>query len=167
MLSLQIIFKNVLYTIITVLSAANLAFSASVTLAWDANIPNPEGYRVFARESGQEYNYGDPIWDGSQTQCTLTGLTVGTTYYFVARAYDGNLESPDTEELNYTPTDDDRDGYSSDEDCNDNDASIYPGATEIFNSIDDNCDGNIDEGFVTYYQDSDIDGFGNPTNIGE
>jgi hypothetical protein len=47
-------------------------------------------------------------------------------------------------------------------DCNNANASINPNATEICNSIDDNCDGQIDEGitFTTYYQDFDNDGFG-------
>ncbi|HNF71717.1 MAG TPA: putative metal-binding motif-containing protein, partial [Chitinophagaceae bacterium] len=48
-------------------------------------------------------------------------------------------------------------------DCNDADLAINPLATEVCNNIDDDCDGNIDNGltFVTYYQDSDEDGFGN------
>ena len=32
-------------------------------------------------------------------------------------------------------------------DCNDASASIYPGAAEILNGIDDNCNGEIDEGY--------------------
>lgn len=48
-------------------------------------------------------------------------------------------------------------------DCNDNNAQIHPNAAETCNSIDDDCDGQTDEGVKTkFYADADGDGFGNP-----
>ncbi|MBP8917388.1 MAG: T9SS type A sorting domain-containing protein, partial [Chitinophagales bacterium] len=53
-------------------------------------------------------------------------------------------------------------GYVGDNtDCNDADAAVNPGMTEVCNGVDDNCDGNIDEGVtITSYNDADLDGFG-------
>ena len=49
-------------------------------------------------------------------------------------------------------------------DCNDAAGAIHPGATALCNSLDDNCDGEIDNGAGTfYYQDADNDGYGNAT----
>ncbi|MFI5172554.1 MAG: MopE-related protein [Chitinophagales bacterium] len=53
-------------------------------------------------------------------------------------------------------------GYVADfSDCNDADNAVIPGGSEICNAIDDNCDGNIDEGvLIAFYADADGDGFG-------
>jgi hypothetical protein len=66
--------------------------------------------------------------------------------------------------------DDDGDGYFDSrcvggDDCDDRDPNIHPGATEICNGRDDNCDGAIDEsgGTWSYYTDSDGDGYGTGT----
>ena len=51
-------------------------------------------------------------------------------------------------------------------DCDDNNDRIFPGAAETFDSVDNDCDGAIDEGFFarTYYRDADGDGFGDKTD---
>ncbi|MFO7713496.1 choice-of-anchor U domain-containing protein [Desulfosarcina sp.] len=85
------------------LMTATFAHAASVTLRWDPNDPAPQGYRVFAREGSQGYNYDHPLWENNLTTCTLTGLTEGVTYHFVVRAFDGELESADSEEVSYSP----------------------------------------------------------------
>ena len=43
-------------------------------------------------------------------------------------------------------SDADGDGYFSDEDCDDNSSTIYPGAEELCDGVDNDCDGDIDEG---------------------
>ncbi|MFZ4857121.1 MAG: MopE-related protein [Desulfuromonadaceae bacterium] len=65
-------------------------------------------------------------------------------------------------------TDLDGDGYAIEGgvcgavDCNDGNVSIHPGAVEVCNSMDDNCNGSIDEGVTnTYYRDADADFYGN------
>jgi len=47
-------------------------------------------------------------------------------------------------------------------DCNDSNSLIKPGGSELCNSIDDNCNGQVNEGlvFANYYIDTDLDGFG-------
>jgi chitinase len=77
------------------------AMAASVTLAWDANDPVPDGYRLFRRVENQAYNYSQPVWSGSGTTCTLDGFSDGTTYYFVVRAYVAQDESGDSNEVAY------------------------------------------------------------------
>mgnify|MGYP001583346782 CR=1 FL=1 len=48
-------------------------------------------------------------------------------------------------------------------DCDDTDAAVYPSAPEVCNDVDDNCDGQVDEGVSdTYYADADNDSHGDP-----
>jgi hypothetical protein len=63
-------------------------------------------------------------------------------------------------------------GYLTDNlDCDDTDAAISPAATEVCDSVDNDCDGDIDDDdsdldlstTLTWYADADSDGFGDPT----
>lgn len=60
-------------------------------------------------------------------------------------------------------------GYAADAaDCNDDNAAIYPGATETCDNQDEDCDGYTNEGAGSiWYKDADGDGYGNEpsTNI--
>ena len=51
-------------------------------------------------------------------------------------------------------------------DCDDFDAAVNPGATEVCNGVDDDCDGTIDGAGAadaqTWYPDADSDGYGDP-----
>src|SRR5205809_5286614 len=53
-------------------------------------------------------------------------------------------------------------GYT---DCDDDDNTVYPGATEICDGKDNDCNGTIDENTkTTFYRDADGDGFGDASN---
>jgi hypothetical protein len=59
----------------------------------------------------------------------------------------------------------DGDGYAACVECDDNDATVNPGAHELCNGIDDDCDGVVDPDSaidaLTWYVDADSDSYGN------
>jgi hypothetical protein len=60
----------------------------------------------------------------------------------------------------------DGDGYDARVDCDDGDPMVSPGALEVCNKTDDDCDGDVDEAdawdILTWYLDADLDGSGDP-----
>ena len=92
--------------IIAVIFFFTVAHAAQVTLAWDPNDPVPDGYRVFLRAEGAAYDYSSPALPQSgdnpqASTCTIGNLADATTYYFVVRAYVGNDQSGDSNEISY------------------------------------------------------------------
>ncbi|PIE67622.1 MAG: hypothetical protein CSA23_03330 [Deltaproteobacteria bacterium] len=158
------------------------AYSASqINLSWTASSDNVGvvGYMIY--RNGVEH---DSTTDLSYSD---TGLNPETQYCYAVAAYDaaGNLSSPGSEVCT-TPMamttwyqDADGDGYgninvsreavsqpsgyvSNHMDCHDNNPYIYPGATEVCDGLDNDCNGQIDDGvLITFYEDRDGDGFGN------
>ena len=69
------------------------------------------------------------------------------------------LKEPIEESDDIVIQDLDGDGYEGDEDCDDSDASINIDALEVCDGIDNNCDGQVDEGVLnTFFMDQDEDG---------
>ena len=61
------------------------------------------------------------------------------------------------------PNDADGDGFSASEDCDDGNSDIHPGAAELCNGVDDDCDEVVDEDAVdaaVWFADADADGYG-------
>jgi hypothetical protein len=64
--------------------------------------------------------------------------------------------------------DDDGDGYAACEECDDTEATTFPGADEYCDLADNDCDGSFDETDAvdagTWYDDADEDGYGDPAS---
>jgi hypothetical protein len=107
---------------------------------------------------------GEEVCDEADNDCdTLVDEDVTTTYY---QDTDGDAfgVSDETTEACSPPT-----GYAASAgDCDDTDSAISPNATELCDSVDNDCDGTIDEDdaadAATFYADDDGDSYGDPAD---
>ncbi|MDX1912856.1 MAG: MopE-related protein [Saprospiraceae bacterium] len=105
------------------------------------------------------------VCDGIDNDCDGLideGLTVNTFYPDVDGDGFGDANAPLDTCLPTAPV-----GYvTNNQDCFDFDAGIYPGAQEVCDGLDNNCNGLADDGLPIhiFYQDNDGDGYGNPNS---
>ncbi len=88
-----------------ILVLPNMASAAQVTLEWDANNESDlAGYRAFLRQRGENYDYSNPTWEGTETTCTISDLDENVRYSFVVRAYNtSSQQSGNSNEVTYIP----------------------------------------------------------------
>lgn len=102
-------------------------------------------------DGGFELSYVPPgLW-------TLVFEKDGNVIHTLANIQVDVRSSTDLGTLSVCP-DQDGDGFDVTQDCNDLNANINPDAVEICNGVDDNCDGQVDEGCVTC-DDQDQDAY--------
>ena len=90
---------------------------------------------------------------------STNALTVNSHVITLGVIDEGGLGDEDTVTIVVvaeSDRDDDGDGYTpSDGDCDDTEPTIHPGAPEDPNGVDDDCDGDVDEGTDLYVDDGD------------
>jgi hypothetical protein len=102
---------------------------------------------------------GLEICDGVDNNCDgEVDEDVGTTWYADADA-DGYGDGGRTETACTAP----ENYVANGNDCDDGDETVFPGASEICDGLDNDCDGEVDDDdVVIWYEDADGDGAGNP-----
>jgi hypothetical protein len=130
-----------LFTLFLIIAFPAISHALSeATLEWDPSSSHAQGYYVFGREEGQQYDYEEPWWQGDHTfsSCTIDGLDEDKTYFFVIRAYSDNEVSPDSNEVRYSyeSIEDNSSSLSSDGTSDSSSGSFYGSSSGCFiNSI--------------------------------
>lgn len=143
-----------------------------IILACDA----PSGYIL-----GTEQTCSTSIGDCNDQ---LANVYAGATEFCdgIDNDCNGQTDEPSATDAKMLYADVDQDGYGnllvtkkscqtesgwslSSDDCNDLNKFVHPNTVETCNTIDDDCDKQIDEGvLLTFYPDNDKDGYGTPLN---
>jgi hypothetical protein len=141
-------------------TAGRYAFTATADVCG-----SPPNFAVF--ESSELNNSLVVEFDVSACNADADGDGICDADDFCPQTYDPLNNDRDHDGLgDACDDDDDGDGTPDVEDCDPLNPFIHPGAIEnCADRIDNNCDGQIDEGAEPLYRDADGDGFGDPADV--
>ena len=134
-------------------------------LEWEDSCEPSEGFVQYGNDCDDD---SDDIFPGAVEICDERDNNCNGEidenlggYYYADVDGDGYGNDEDSLQSCQVPTDHVLQGG----DCNDGDDSIFPGAAEECDGIDNNCNGDVDEtGSIPWYRDADIDGYGDATD---
>ena len=153
------------------------------------------GWAFHADEDGDGYGdpateelscEGNPGWVSDDSDCDDSDPAVNVAADELCDGVDndcdGDVDEDSAVDAGTWYADEDGDGYGGEDssraceaatgfvgqdgDCEDQDASVNPGADELCNGVDDDCDGSVDRDALdapTWYIDYDSDGYGSST----
>ena len=151
----------------TTLTTENLTATTTYTLTWYLNkstdgdeIPDTsvdDGEITITNSNGQQ----DALQFLIHGPNTAFGLTEGwhCVHADLKQASNGAIITIESDDACFdviSPQDSDQDGYNSTTDCDDNNPNVNPDEDEIWNEIDDNCNGEVDE-FLTRIGNASFD----------
>jgi MYXO-CTERM domain-containing protein len=133
----------------------------SVYTNWDAGEPNNNNN---AQDCVRVEMSNSALWhdqECGETADFLCERCEMATWYTDGDGDGYGNDSRTTEDCIYLPP---VDGTLTGGDCDDADAAIFPGAEELCDGEDSDCDGTPDPLSLTLYADLDSDGYGDPTS---
>ncbi len=125
-----------LFTLLFIMAIPVAGYAlCDATLKWGNGNDQIEGYYVFGREEGQEYDYDEPWWQGDATfgECTIDELEEDKTYFFVIRAYIGDNVSADSNEARFSYLDSASDSSGTDSSGTDSSGTDSSGSSSLSN----------------------------------
>jgi hypothetical protein len=95
--------KNIylLMALLALIIVSPNASSAESMLAWDASQGNVTGYRIYYGTSPGNYPFIQEVGNVTQYSLSSLPLQIGTTYYFIVKAYNDVGESEQSNEVSY------------------------------------------------------------------